>query len=99
MEGRRSSESTEQGQLIGAGHIKEGFMEEVTPELDKRNRGKKSCDSRNKSFFFFLKKELFPRWGSLFSVKRKQRNHSDRLSASPESVKQERFRASAWEGS
>lgn len=44
----------EQGQLIGAGHIEEGFMEEVTPELDKRNGGKKSCDSRNESFFFFF---------------------------------------------
>ena len=76
----------EQGQLIGAGHIREGFMEEVTPELNKRNGGKKSCGSRNKSFFFFfLKKELFPSWGNLFSVKRKQRNHSDRLSGSPES--------------
>lgn len=63
MEGRRSSESTEQGQLIGAGHIKEGFMEEVTPELDKRNRGKKSCDSRNKSFFFFFKERTIPKVG------------------------------------
>lgn len=56
MEGRRSSGSTEQGQLIGAGHIGEGFMEEVTPELDKRNGGKKSCGSTNKSEFFLKRK-------------------------------------------
>ena len=63
MEGRRSSGSMEQGQLIGAGHIREGFMEEVTPELNKRNGGKKSCGSRNKSYFFFFKERTIPKLG------------------------------------